>query len=410
MNILIINTDYLPHEISLVAKWLHGNKLYMITSSAVSEGLAEDIKSAFEKIIAVDSEDARYLAANDLNDVVRMDYVIGHFESDILQAARIRKQWKLPSPSFEAIKAYRDKGVMKTLLREAKVDVPNFIVLETAADLIDFVNQNGYPVLIKPLLGQRASGISVLRSKNDLQKVLDAGLKKHKEDVLNIMAEAFIDGTMYHIDGYVKNGNVEFIWPSVYVTKCDGFTEGKYIASCALGQDDPIFNSLNEYVTSVIAALPSAENHAFHAEVFHCTDGSFKLCEIGARPGGGPVVESIRQVFDINIKEQAMLAAVYASDNSDTHSTKPIAVTAQGSAGWLIIPNEFLNRTLASIPSTCPIPEVVSFRTYAKDGEIFGQDRKVIAEVVIKSTSPEEVLKAINSVTKWFYEKTTWMN
>ena len=400
MNILIINFESLPAN--PVSQWLVQHDFYMITSEYSLKNITPDAASRYKHIVGIDSadnDDLIYYFAENLNNDVKFDYVIGIREFDLLPAAYLRKQWGLPGASLKSILAYRDKGLMKSLLRDNNINVPAFCVIDNTLDLTNFINANQYPVLIKPLASKSSRGISVLRDDQDLYQRLKSGLKRTSEDLINLMVEEFVDGPMYHIDGLVNDGKICFIWPSLYVTNCGGFPDGEYIASCMLAPNDPLFEPLNRYVRDCIDVLPSPENFAFHAEVFHCSDGALKLCEIAARAGGGPIMTIIENVFGINIKEIAFKASI---GQKNTDELEHVITKPEGVCGWIIIPNKVSNAYVNNLPSKCPFEQVNNFDILVSNGDYFHEERKVMAEIAITANSPEEIKSIIKRIVNWF--------
>lgn len=406
MNLLII--DYEMLNTNPITDWYNEHECYLITSEQSVCSLDEKTKSCFKEIIAIKSshpenDDLIFYHAEQLKKRVVFDYVVGVREFDLLPAAVIRANWSLPGASIESIQAYRDKGIMKEILKKNFIPVPNFKVINTAIDVINFIDKNGYPVLIKPRTSKRSRGISVIHNDDDLKQALYQGLKYTSEDLINMMIEEFVSGSVYHIDGAVINKEIKFIWPSVYVSNCMGFPEGEYVSSCLLTPDHQLYTRLVDYVTKCISALPSPINFAFHAEVFHCSDDSLKLCEIPARAGGGPVMRSIETVFNFNPKESAFRAYLNSKLEIPEIKQNPEII-----CGWIVIPNNRKNAYILNIPYSCPFPEVMNYSVYCKNGDFFSDDRKVVAEIALQGKNAEEITRSISDIMNWFYINTEW--
>jgi hypothetical protein len=407
MNLLVI--DYEALNANPVTDWYTGHDCYLITSEQSLRSMDEKTKSSFKEIVAINSfhpenDDLIFYHAEKFKKNVRFDHVIGVREFDLLPAAVVRKNWSLPGASVESIEAYRDKGVMKKILKEKLISVPNFKIITTAIDVINFIKDNGYPVLLKPRTSKRARGISVLHNDSDLHQALYKGLKNSSEDLVNMMVEEFVSGPMYHIDGVVINNEIKFIWPSFYVSNCMGFPDGDYISSCLLSPDHDLYKSLIEYVTTCISALPSPMIFAFHAEVFHCADGTLKLCEIAARAGGGPVMKSIEAVFHFNPKETAFRAYINPEIEIPVIKKDP-----ENLCGWIIVPNKLSNSYIKNIPEFCPFPQVTSYNIFSKNGDYFSDERQVVAEIALRGKNSEEIIRSISDIMKWFYYHTQWL-
>jgi hypothetical protein len=49
---------------------------------------------------------------------------------------------------------------------------------------------------------------------------------------------------MYHIDGFVHNGEIKICWPSKYTNACVDFKNSNYLASYSLKKDNPLTRKL----------------------------------------------------------------------------------------------------------------------------------------------------------------------
>ncbi|RAX02638.1 MULTISPECIES: ATP-grasp domain-containing protein [unclassified Photorhabdus] len=405
MNLLII--DFESSNSNPVSEWYKDHNCYLITSIESLRLMSNEVISSFKKVVGIeslhpDNDDLIFYHAEKLRKETVFDYVIGVREFDLLPAAYIRDKWGLSGASVEAIEAYRDKGVMKKILERNNVSIPKFSLIKNALDVIKFIEENDYPVILKPRTSKRARGISILKNDNDLHNSLYIGLKKNSEELINMMVEEFVDSPMYHVDGVVLNNQIRFIWPSLYVSNCMDFQDGNYISSCLLLPEDKLFDRIIKYVRKCIGALPSPVNFAFHAEVFLCSDGSFKLCEIAARAGGGPVMTAIENIFGINPQEIAFNAYIgnVSNEQLDSINIRPSSIY-----GWIIIPNKLTNSYIYNIPESCPYPQVTSYKTFAKDGDYFSDERQVIAEITITSSTSNEVKNLIAEIMEWFYSQ-----
>lgn len=400
MRILVINTDFLPDELRKIAEWLSGHSIYLLSPSHVASRLREEIDGMYEEILEYTNDDHLYFVADRAHHQRAFDFVLGHVEPDLLPAARLRRHWHIAGPSVESIRAYRDKGVMKELLHAAGIRVPKFALISSGADLVGFVRANGYPVLTKPRSARRSLGIQVLRTETDLELFLERGICGAEDALPNLMVEELVKGTMYHVDGLVIDEAIKLIWPSEYITKCDGFGDGRHIASVSLASESDLASRLVEYVRQVITALPSPRNFAFHAEVFETGSGELKLCEIAARPGAGPVVSAFEQIFDVDIKRQAILSNVAAPELGIAFRSRSYP---NGACGWLIFPNQIPNSRLKRLPTFCPVANVLSYKTFAQEGDEFGDDRVVLSEIVFSAENQKSVKDSIDAASVWFY-------
>ncbi|NPC93042.1 hypothetical protein HOO54_12570 [Bacillus sp. WMMC1349] len=173
--------------------------------------------------------------------------------------------------------------------------VPHYLKVESAIDIYHFIQKHGYPVIIKPVAGMGSISTTILRDRKDFINYLTSGVEENME------IETYIEGDMYHIDGFVLNGDVVHCWPSKYINGCLAFQEDKALGSYQLSRDNPLTQRLIDYTKKALAALPTPENTSFHAEVFYNTSDELIFCEIASRTGGGYVRQTIQQAFGFDM-------------------------------------------------------------------------------------------------------------
>jgi len=96
-----------------------------------------------------------------------------------------------------------------------------------------------------------------------------------------------------------------------------------------------------------------------------------------------------------------MLSSIMETDDP---LQMPVRSHPDGVCGWLIFPNQFLNCSLKRLPKNRPIPNVCSCRTFAQTGDKFGNERTVLAEIIITADNEENAKDAITNTVAWFYD------
>jgi hypothetical protein len=238
----------------------------------------------------------------------RIDVIYTKQEDLIIRAAYLRDKLGLNSGlDSKLAMIYRDKFVMKTKSKFGGFNVPNFRKIKSPIDILEFVNENGLPVIIKPILGQASSGITVLHTKDQLDHYLESDFYACINDKImdytgNLMIEDFVPSKMVHVNGYAKNGSIQYFWPFYYHSTNLNFTMGKAYGNIYIPESDPMHVKLRKLTQELIKILKAPENLMFHGELFEISDPitgdiSYKLCEIAARRPGGSIGILIDQVL-----------------------------------------------------------------------------------------------------------------
>jgi pyruvate carboxylase len=109
----------------------------------------------------------------DLHARFGIDRIVAMGEDDVIRAARLRAALNLPGQSLESAVAYRDKVVMKALLRGAGIPVTPFRALGSPMDLIEFEREYPLPLFIKPVSSSGGTGVRALRTRAELRTFLE---------------------------------------------------------------------------------------------------------------------------------------------------------------------------------------------------------------------------------------------
>jgi biotin carboxylase len=338
-------------------------------------------------------------AALDVASHASLRAILARMEGDLLRAARLRELVGVPGQDFASAMAFRDKVLMKTLLRAAGVEVPRFAEIRVALDLLGFVRDHGYPVVVKPALGSGSMGTRVLRDEDDLANLLRTGLPDRIE------VEQFVEGRMYVVDGLVVGGETVAMFVSRYLNDCLSFHTGGYLGSVQLTRDDPMVDRLAAYAARVLEVLPTPECTTFHLEVWHTPDDALVLCEIASRTGGALTTAAISAACGFDLDREWFAAQV--ADERDAARRLP-GVAAGHTAGWVL----FYPRvgTLAALPSG-PLDFVVEERHRARVGQRYNGGEKsgmYASAYVVTGRDAGEVARRADELAEWYATNVRW--
>jgi biotin carboxylase len=217
-------------------------------------------------------------------------------------AAEVRTALDLPGMKVEMARRFRDKVLMKTLLREAGVRVPEFVPsCEDRAAVHALLAKHGH-VVVKPHDGAGSKGVMFFTEAAGL----DAFLAPLSEPA-DYEAEEYIDGTLYHVNSVVGGGKVLYSGVGIYLpgrANID-FSRGQSF-STVMVTEGALHDALTHFSDTVIAALEMVSG-VTHLEAFVTRDGEIVFCEIAARPPGGGIVTMIEMQHGVDFWAAAML-------------------------------------------------------------------------------------------------------
>jgi len=354
------------------------------------------------------------LKALQLHAVYHFTHVVCLSEDNLIRGAKIREMLGITfGQTVEQALHYRDKILMKKLLIEKGIRVPNFASVEHASDIVQFVENNGLPVVIKPRKGYLSLNTTIIFNEQELEKFLgsDFNTKSGYDTALDLEIEEYIDGEMYHVDGIVYDNEVKSCWPSKYMNKCVDFNESKFLSSYSLIQSNPLVRRIQEYVVNVIKTLGGPPCFPFHGEVWVTKTDEIVFCEIASRTGGAGVRHQLRELFGLRTdktwtQHQCQDTITNPELGSPWNERLP---QVPYSVSWLVIYPQL--GKLSKIPLECPLPYVIGWNVYGSVGEIFHSRENCVDAVVsavITGTKEDEVQTNVLNVFEWFTQNTVY--
>ena len=221
-------------------------------------------------------------------------------EESIELAAELREKLDLPGMRTQEAKRFRNKILMKAALSAAGMRVPENAECTDRTRVEDLLANHGR-LVIKPVDGFGSKEVAFINSATEL----DAWYNKGK--IKSFEAEEFIDGTLYHLNAVVRNGEVILTASAPYLPGMGNidFSSGAPLVSAMLMSGE-LKDRLEVFSSDVIRILGMRDG-VTHMECFVKADGEIVFCEVGARPGGGGIILMIEAQYGINFPHASLL-------------------------------------------------------------------------------------------------------
>eukprot|EP00842_Homolaphlyctis_polyrhiza_P004440 jgi/Hompol1/4998/HPOL_001100-RA len=366
--------------------------------------------------------------AQRLHQTHRIDIVYTKQEDLILRAAHIREMLGVAMGHVRSdALLFRDKYAMKDRAQLHGFPVPAFDRVFSPVDILQFVEIHGFPIILKPVLGSASAGVRVVRDQQDLETYLEKEFYGRIDDIGMVMdysgdiiVEKFLEGSrMYHVNGYVNHGQIEHIWPFMYLQTNLEFTKGKAYGNVSIPQTDPRWQKLYDATLRLLSILPLPAHLLFHLELFETKRPSgqieFVLCEIAARRPGGSIallIDALEGGHGI-FPEMEFRLNVGLPLRQTTNASGSTAVSVDTAVGDLMIPKKL--GTLIALPdaAACPVGGVVC-KIFGKIGSVYkGFDMATLntcARLVASGgfTSTADVEQALAAAHSWFDQNTVY--
>src|SRR5262249_18334408 len=200
----------------------------------------------------------------------------------IMPIARVREVAGIPGTSVRTAHLCRDKPAMKEALRAGGVPCARSIGASAVPEVRAFIEEVGYPAVLKPRAAAGASG--AIRVDSDAE--LEQALRGFGDQ--SIAVEEFIEGHEAFYDTLTIGGEIahDFIshyYPNVLEAMRTRWISPQFIATNRI-DSAPAYAEL-KVLGKQVNELLGIETSATHMEWFYGPKG-LKFSEIGCRPPG----------------------------------------------------------------------------------------------------------------------------
>ncbi|MBO4458961.1 MAG: ATP-grasp domain-containing protein [Butyrivibrio sp.] len=204
-------------------------------------------------------------------------------QSDIAvpTVAYINEKLGLNGIGTKLAELFTDKSMQRSFCKENGIKIPDYVVCENDDDAVSFFKKYK-KIIIKPIDSQSSRGVHTIENLEDLSRYYKDAIKwSNKKKAF--LAEEYIEGDEFTIDGLVVNGHhyplcisiKEMYKNNTNISKCQSYSyySDKYDYDKLRRENKRLFESAN-----LKMGLTHSEYKAF--------DGDYYLIEAGARGGG----------------------------------------------------------------------------------------------------------------------------
>ena len=381
----------------------------LVTTSAAVAGIGDDILDRFldYRIVSDYQSWSTEWTAECAARAHRVDRIVSSSEDDVLRCARLRGRLGLPGQTVESACAYRDKLAMKQAAARAGVNVPRLRAVDRPTDLIEFVAETGFPAVVKPRRGSASIGVRLLRTEADITAYLASGeLPAAPQRSGRWIAEEYIDGPFFHVDGIMSGAKVLHCWPSQYNSgNAEAAQAESELSSVMLAPEDPRTEVLRRFAAEVVLALPAPPfPTSFHLEAWLPEPDRAVLCEVAARTGGGPIARTYQDAFGVHLSRESMRGQCGLDL---TLRRQPAAPRRTG--GWILFPP---GRGRFAPPSgPCPVSGTELELHMAPGISANGPEYAAhsMAAVTVHGDTADQVRQRIRDATRWWAQTCRWL-
>jgi hypothetical protein len=248
-----------------------------------------------------------YYRVNDMNNYSELLRALGYFtfrygkldridslnEYWLETEARLRSDFNIPGLNTTDIYKVKRKSEMKKVFKKVGVAVASGQLIHSAGQTHRFVEEVGYPVVIKPDIGVGANNTHKIHNNQELDRFL---ANRPAEDYI---IEQFIQGNVESFDGLTdKQGKVVFCTSHVFSQGIMETVNDELDIFYYSVRDIP--KDLEDAGRKLISAFEVRERF-FHFEFFRTPDKRLVALEVNMRPPGGMTTDMFNYANDIDI-------------------------------------------------------------------------------------------------------------
>lgn len=229
-----------------------------------------------------------------------IDRILGMLEQIQVPLGEIRDKLHVSGMGAVAANRFRDKSVMKSVLREAGLPCARHRLVTSFATASEFSKEIGFPLIVKPPDGAGAQGTYRCEDSQQLTECLN-----HVNPSLSDPAviEEFIVGKEHSFDSICLDGKL--IWSSIshYSPGPLEVVREPWIQWCVMIPrefDLAHYQPVKRIAQSALSAL-GMQTGLSHMEWFLRPDGSVAISEVGCRPPGAQFTSLISWAHDFDL-------------------------------------------------------------------------------------------------------------
>ena len=292
----------------------------------------------------------------------KIDWLESNNEFWLEQDARLRTDFNITTgDKSDDVMRFKKKSNMKAFYHEAGVPVARYHIVSSYEEGKKFIDEVGYPVIVKPNDGVGANATWKITNDSELEAFYHIVLPTE------YIMEEFIDGYIVSYDGITdQNNNIIFATSHVFPDPIMNVVNGKKDIIYYSAREIP--KDLEDYGSKVIHAF-NIKGRFFHTEYFRLKTAKKGLgeindlvgLEVNMRPPGGYTPDMMNYANNINVYDIYARMCMY--NTVDYHTDRPyfcIYAARRDGIDYVHTEEEILNKYGSNIVMHERMPEILS--------------------------------------------------
>ena len=296
------------------------------------------------------------------------DAIVGVDDDTTLIAALAARELALPGNDPDAVRATRDKALLRRLLSEANAPSPRWRVVPLDGDLDRAAREQPYPCVLKPLALSASRGViraddpsAFLAAVARIRAILEGSDELTADERASVLVEEFLPGVEVALEGMLIGGRLKTLTIFDKPDPLDGpfFEETIYVTPSRL---PAATQQAIERATAAGAAALGLREGPVHAELRVNERGAW-IVEIAARSIGGLCSSALEFSGGRSLEELILLHATGADVSRFERVEQPSGVM------MLPIPRAGVLREVAGQDEARAVPGIVNLEISVPRGD-----------------------------------------
>lgn len=147
-----------------------------------------------------------------------------------------------------------DRQLFSQLLHDAKIDQPRWINATSSQQIIDFVAEVAFPVIVRPSYVLSGAAMKVATNHDDLEEYLDTALKVSPANSV-VVCQFISDAAEIEVDGVANSGEIIFSAIAEHIENAGVHSGDATLVYPAQNLSAEIMAQINTIASKIVAAL-----------------------------------------------------------------------------------------------------------------------------------------------------------
>jgi biotin carboxylase len=360
-----------------------------VIAQEAQDHLPQDVRACIHQHYRVSdalNKDMLLVAATEVQKKLgRADVIFAANEQIQVPLAEVREMLGVAGMSSAVAKNFRDKAVMKDVLRDAGVSCATYERITAPQAAYQFIERVGLPVVLKPLQGAASQATFKIETTDALR---DALRVVNPTPAQPAIIEEFITGEEFSLETVLLNGKVMFQSVTTYSPTPLFAMQNPWVQWTVVSPKEihaPEFDDIKSLGAKALLAL-GMQTGVSHLEWFRRhRDGSVAISEVGARPPGAQIMDLVSHAHGIDFNldwVRLMVFGEFAVPPPRVFATGIAFLRGQGHGRVKTVEHiETIQRVFASsiVQQKIPVPGQEKSTSYEGEGYILVKDSETAA-------------------------------